>query len=87
MSHTLCCARRRMRALPLLALAALASGYTDPGELQKLLALRTELMKPEHGVAGYLSSWTCPTDGRPCNPCGINSGADDRCASCAVRRR
>ena len=57
---------------------ALTAIHHQPGELRKLLALRDEMTKPEHSIAGYLSSWKCPThpDGT-CDPCGSRSGADD----------
>ena len=45
------------RWLPLLLLARAAHAYTDPAEVLKLLALRDELMKPEHGIAYLLGSW------------------------------
>jgi hypothetical protein len=60
----------------LLVCIAPVLSYTDPAEVGKLLALRAEYTKFERGVAGYLSSWTCPP-GKPCDPCGSRNGLDE----------
>lgn len=58
----------------LLAMAACASAFTLPSEIDKLLAFKALMDKRGEGWRGNLANWTCPTppatSNGSCDPCG-----------------